>query len=39
MSKQHLPLYTAEAAFHWNQREPVTQVIQRGKIKGPSARS
>jgi transposase-like protein len=34
MSKQHLPLYTAEAAFHWNQREPVTQVIQRGKNQG-----
>jgi hypothetical protein len=34
MSKQHLPLYTAEAAFHWNQRAPETQVIRKGKSQG-----
>lgn len=34
MSKQHLPLYAAEAAFHWNQRVPETRVIRRGKNQG-----
>lgn len=34
MSHQHLPLYTAEAAFHWNQRTPETRVIQKGKNRG-----
>jgi len=34
MSKQHLPLYTAEAVFHWNQRVSETKTIQRGKNKG-----
>lgn len=36
MSKQHLPLYAAEAAFHWNQRTPETRVIQKGKDHGRS---
>jgi transposase-like protein len=36
MSKRHLPLYTAEAVFHWNQREPETKMVQRGKNKGQS---
>lgn len=34
MSPDHLPLYTAEAAFHWNQRRPETRVIRRGKNQG-----
>ena len=34
MSKQHLPLYTAEAAFHWNQRIPETRVAKKGKNQG-----
>lgn len=34
MSKLHLPLYTSEAAFRWNQRVPVTKTIQRGKNRG-----
>jgi transposase-like protein len=38
MSKQHLPLYAAEAAFHWNQRESETRVIQKGKNKGRTKR-
>ncbi len=34
MSPEHLPLYAAEAAFHWNQRSPETRVIQKGKKQG-----
>lgn len=34
MSKRHLPLYAAEAVFHWNQRIPETKRIQRGKNQG-----
>jgi len=34
MSKCHLPLYTAEAAFHWNQRTSESKTIQRGRNKG-----
>lgn len=34
MSPDHLPLYMAEAAFHWNQRRPETRVIRRGKNQG-----
>jgi len=34
MSKQPLPLYAAEAAFHWNQRKPETRVIRKGKNQG-----
>ena len=34
MSKQHLPLYTAEAAFRWNQRHPVDKIFKRGHQKG-----
>lgn len=34
MSHEHLPLYTAEAAFHWNQRKPETRVIRKGKNQG-----
>ena len=34
MSKRHLPLYTAEAVFHWNQRAPEEKTIQRGKNRG-----
>ncbi len=34
MSPEHLPLYTAEAAFHWNQRRPETRVIRKGKNQG-----
>ncbi|WP_432822801.1 transposase [Trichloromonas sp.] len=34
MSHQHLPLYTAEAAFHWNQRALETRVLQKGKNQG-----
>jgi transposase-like protein len=34
MSKRHLPLYSAEAVFHWNQREPEEKTIQRGKNRG-----
>lgn len=36
MSQQHLPLYTAEAAFHWNQRRPERRVIRKGKNRGQS---
>jgi hypothetical protein len=38
MSKQHLPLYAAEASFHWNQRELETRVIQKGKNQGRTKR-
>ena len=34
MSKKHLALYTSEAAFRWNQRKPVEQIVQRGKNQG-----
>jgi hypothetical protein len=34
MSPEHLPLYTAEAAFRWNQRTPETRVIRKGKKQG-----
>lgn len=34
MSKRHLPLYTTEAAFRWNQRRSVEKIIQRGRNKG-----
>ncbi len=34
MSKKHLALYTSEAAFRWNQRKPVEQVVRRGKNQG-----
>ena len=34
MSKLHLPLYTAEAVFHWNQRTPEKKTILRGKNQG-----
>lgn len=39
MSKQHLPLYTAEAAFHWNQRDRRYTSSKKAKTKGVSARS
>ena len=38
MSHQHLPLYTAEAAFHWNQRTPETRVVRKGKNQGRTKR-
>lgn len=34
MRKLHLPLYTSEAAFRWNQHVPITKTIQRGKNRG-----
>lgn len=34
MSKLHLPLYTTEAAFRWNQRNPVEKTLKRGRNKG-----
>jgi len=39
MSKRHLPLYTAEAVFHWNQRALETKTIQRGKNKGKTRKA
>lgn len=34
MSHEHLPMYMAESAFHWNQRAPETRVIRNGKNQG-----
>ncbi|WP_371926642.1 transposase [Desulfuromonas sp. KJ2020] len=34
ISPEHLPLYTAEVAFHWSQREPETRTIRKGKNQG-----
>jgi transposase-like protein len=34
MSKPHLPLYTAESAFRWNQRRAVEHTVKSGKYRG-----
>lgn len=34
MSKSHLPLYTAESAFRWNQRQAVERTVKTGKNQG-----